>query len=270
MIDDLKHFDELANADGISPNDAEKTPVQHRDETRIARRYKLGLILFGIIISACALWYTQREIIIDDLEIVGVELTQISTIENLAKPVIGTKADSLNIVGLVEQLQALAYVKEASLYVEPSGSLRVYITEREPIAWLIDGSIFAMVDAEGVIMQPTELFLDLPLLHGYSAKKYAKGQLTSDEFKQLSQFLSHLKKDPFSNATISEVVYNKAFGVTALSNDNGVKISFGNNHFENKLANWKLFHSQIVKFKGIKAFSEVDLRFPNQIITREV
>lgn len=270
MIDDLKHFDELANNTETQNNEALNNELALKQQARIARRYKLGLVLFAIVTTSFAIWYTQREIIIDDLEIEGNLLTEMPQIEKLAKPTIGTKADSLNILGLVEEIQKLAYIKEVSLYVEPSGTLRIFITERQPIAWLIDTNIFAIVDAEGVIMPPTDIFLDIPLLHGYSANKYQKGQLTSSNFKQLSLFLTSLQKDPFSNATISEVVYNSEFGVTALSNDNGVKISFGTNEFERKLASWKLFHSQIVKFKGIQAFTEVDLRFPNQIITREV
>ena len=268
MLDDQKHIDELANAN--ESIESTTNEFSAKQEARTARRYKLGLALFATITICFTIWYTQRDIIIDELEIVGTELTNNAQIEAIAKAVIGTKADSLNIIGLVEELQKLAYVKEASLYVEPSGSLRIYITERQPIAWLIDGNIFAMIDADGVIMQPTDKILDIPLLHGYSAKKHQNGQLKSADFKQLSLFLTSLQNDSFSNATISEVVYNKEFGVTALSNDNGVKISFGNDHFDNKLASWKLFHGQIVKFKGIQAFTEVDLRFTNQIITREV
>lgn len=270
MIDDLKHFEELANTEVTQNNEALTSEITLKRQAKIARRYKLGLVLFSIITISFAIWYTQRDIVIDELEIEGNLFTELSLIEKLAKPTIGTNADSLNIIGLVEEIQKLAYIKEASLYVEPSGTLRIFITERKPIAWLVDGNIFAIVDAEGVIMPPTDIFLDIPLLHGYSANKYQKGQLTSNNFKQLSLFLTNLQNDPFSNATISEVVYNNEYGVTALSNDNGVKISFGTNEFERKLATWKLFHSQIVKFKGIQAFTEVDLRFPNQIITREV
>jgi cell division septal protein FtsQ len=265
MIDDLEHFDELANSEDITVNEAAT-----KQAAKIARRYKLGLFLLGIITIVCAIWYTQREIIIDELEIVGNELTVDAEIVNIANSALGTKADSLNIVGLIEQIQQLDYIKEASLYVEPSGSLRIYVEERQPIAWLVDGSIYAMVDKEGVIMPTTTKFLDIPLLHGFTAKNHSKGQLSKKEFEQLGAFLTVLKSDAFSNATISEVVFNNERGVTALSNDNGVKISFGKDNFESKLANWKLFHSQIVKYKGINAFSEVDLRFTNQIITREV
>jgi hypothetical protein len=78
------------------------------------------------------------------------------------------------------------------------------------------------------------------------------------------------KIDGFGWTTISEVVFDETDGVVALSHENGVKLLFGRNNFEHKLENWKAFYAQVVKTKGIQSVQQVDLRFTNQVVTREI
>lgn len=69
--------------------------------------------------------------------------------------------------------------------------------------------------------------------------------------------------------TISEVAYNKEEGVVALSQENGVKLLFGSNDFRIKLENWEAFYTEVIRVKGIQTMQQVDLRFTNQVVTRE-
>ena len=47
--------------------------------------------------------------------------------------------------------------------------------------------------------------------------------------------------------TLSEVAFNPIEGVVALSHENGVKLLFRTESFTNKLANWELFYTQVIR-----------------------
>ncbi|HBX65194.1 MAG TPA: hypothetical protein DEG32_03250, partial [Balneolaceae bacterium] len=70
--------------------------------------------------------------------------------------------------------------------------------------------------------------------------------------------------------TISEVVFDETDGVVALSHENGVKLLFGRNDFQTKLENWKAFYTDVIRTKGIQSMRQIDLRFTNQVVTREI
>ena len=66
------------------------------------------------------------------------------------------------------------------------------------------------------------------------------------------------------------MVYDENDGVVALSHENGVKLLFGRNNFQTKLENWKAFYTEVIRVKGIQSMRQVDLRFTNQVVTREI
>ena len=77
------------------------------------------------------------------------------------------------------------------------------------------------------------------------------------------------RTNKFGWATISEVAYSQEEGVVALSQENGVKLLFGENDFDTKFENWKAFYTEVIRVKGINKIQQVDLRFLNQVVTRE-
>ena len=74
----------------------------------------------------------------------------------------------------------------------------------------------------------------------------------------------------FGWVTISEVIYDEYEGVIAMSHENGVKLLFGTDDYDQKFKNWEVFYSEVIAYKGIQAMQQIDLRFTDQVITREV
>ena len=225
------------------------------------------LMVTGIAVLAAMYWH--RNVTVQDLKVNELSFTEYQQIKQIAAIPVGIKPDSLNLDDVVQRVQKLDYVRTVSPYIEPNGSLRLTITEREPLALLISDSDRAYVDAEGVklpiLKDKTQ---NVPLLYGYSTS--SSDTLESKDFYQIRDFLMQAKKDGFGWTTISEVVFDQNDGVVALSHENGVKLLFGRNNFEIKLENWKAFYTQIVKTKGIDKMQQVDLRFTNQVVTREI
>lgn len=222
-----------------------------------------------IAVAVLAAVYWNRNVTVQELDFNELTFTENEEIEAAAAVPYGIQPDSLDIQAVADRVQRLNYVRSVSSYIEPSGDLRLTIAEREPIAMLIDGANRSYVDAEGVILPILEdKTRDVPLLYGYSVT--AEDTLKDESFLQVRDFLMKARIDEFGWATISEVAFDPNDGVVALSQENGVKLIFGRNDFEMKLENWKAFYKQVVRTKGIQTMQQVDLRFLNQVVTREI
>ncbi|MEX2602716.1 MAG: cell division protein FtsQ/DivIB [Gracilimonas sp.] len=225
------------------------------------------LMVIGIAVLA-AMYWTQH-ITVQEVKVNNLTFTQYEAIKDAAAVPVGVKPDSLDLDALVLRIEKLDYVRSVSPYIEPNGDLRIKVFERQPIALLINGPNRKYVDAEGVRLPVLEgKTQDVPLLYGFSAA--TSDTLNSESFYQVRDFLMKAKIDGFGWATISEVAFEETDGVVALSHENGVKLIFGRNDFEHKLENWKAFYTDVIRTKGIQSMQQVDLRFTDQVVTREI
>lgn len=221
----------------------------------------------GIAVLAALYWkqnITVQEVRVNDLHFT--EYEQVKLAANIPE---GIKPDSLDLQGVVQRVSKLPYVRIVVPYIEPNGNLHLNITEREPIALLLNGPDRSYIDATGVRLPMLKHKTpNVPLLYGYSA--VSSDTVRTESFRQVRDFLLTARADGFGWITISEIVFDETDGVVALSHENGVKLLFGRNDFESKLENWKAFYGQVVKTKGIRAMQQIDLRFKNQVVTREI
>lgn len=225
------------------------------------------MLIVGITVLAAIYW--NRNVTVDEVSFLGNKMTDSEMLFEVAKVPLGIHPDSLDLSVIVDRIEAIDYVKAALPYIEPSGEMNIQITERVPIALLVDDGKKIYVDSEGIKLPIIEgISFDLPLVYGFSVSD-KNDTLNSQAFKQISSFLMDAQQNKFGWLTISEVAYNKEEGVVALSQENGVKLLFGNNDFGTKLKNWEAFYTEVIRVKGIQAMQQVDLRFTNQVVTRE-
>src|SRR5699024_3073016 len=144
----------------------------------------------------------------------------------------------------------------------------VQITERKPLALLIEGASKCLVDSNGVKLKLKANIPNVPLLYGFKVKPIAD-TLQSQAFKKVSAFLQQLLQSPVSNATVSAVGWNNENGVIALTNNGAVELIFGRNYFKKRLRNWEAFYAQVIRHKGIYHFESVNMSFEQQIVTHE-
>jgi len=235
----------------------------------IARPALLTAVLLLVGLGVVAGFYWQQSLRVDTLRVSGIWFNQEADILEAAQVPMGIAPDSLNLEELKNRVMRLAYVKSVHPYIEPGGTLHLSIEERIPIALLVGGDVERYTDAEGVqlpvLMGKT---VDVPLVYGFSSNRQTDTLKTTD-FIQLARFLEEAKEHKFAWATLSEVAFDPKEGVVALSHENGVKLLFGTDSFTNKLANWELFYTQVIRETGIARIAQIDLRFNDQIITRE-
>lgn len=181
---------------------------------------------------------------------------------------VGMLADSVSFDSLFMDLKTLPYVENATVSMGMLGTLTFKVTERDPFAMLVDGNRRVFV-AEGGIKLPImpEKVKDVPLVYGFSARSLSD-TLKSDSYKQVEDFLIAARENELGWITISEVSWNESEGVVALTYENGVKLLFGNDQFAEKMKNWEAFYTDVISKKGIGAFTSIDLRYEDQIVTR--
>jgi cell division septal protein FtsQ len=229
----------------------------------------LTAVLLLVGASIVAGFYWQRSLTLNEVKVSGIWYQETAEVVAAAQVPMGISPDSLELTSMIHRVEKLPYVKKLHPIVEPGGVLRLEIEERAPIGLFINGSLERYVDPDGVILPilPNKT-TNLPLVYGFRIGN-SNDTLQTEQFRQVRDFLVEAQKYEFAWATISEVAYDREEGVIALSHENGVKILFGTQDFNQKLANWELFYAEIIREKGIAQVAQVDLRFNDQIITRE-
>ncbi len=213
--------------------------------------------------------YFEKNTIIQEVRFEGNSFMNDSTLVSKIESPVGLLADSVHYSGLFESIKTLPYVKDVSMNMNFRGTLTLIIEEREPIAMLIHNGN-RMYVGEGGIKLPVipGNIRNVPLLYGFPVNPVSD-TLSSNEYRQIEEFLTEAKINELGWITISEVAWNDLDGVVALTNENGVKLIFGRDDFRDKIKNWEAFYTNVVSEKGIQAFSNVDLRFEGQIVTRD-
>lgn len=227
----------------------------------------IALMMLGLAIVAG--FYFEQNTRISAVEFSGQEFTTAEQLEKVMISPIGLLADSVDYEGIFDSFSQLPYVKEVAVRMSHRGSLTIEIDERQPIG-LMAGKPITYFDESGIQLpgRPGK-WVDVPIVYGF--RQTTPGDtLEGRDFTQVKEFLIAAKNDLFGWATLSEVAWNKNEGVVALSSENGVKLLFGRNRFDQKITHWKAFYQDVVSQKGINSFRTVDLRFRNQIVTDEL
>ncbi len=236
------------------------------------RRVLPWLALIVLILGSAGMtaYYWNLNLVVNNVEVRGNYFTPTDQVLSEAAITFDVHPDSLDLQLISSSIRKLNYVHSVVPFVDPTGTLKLDISERFPIAMLVQGNEEVYVDAYGVRLPilPGKTF-DLPLVYGFETNLNAD-TLRSEEFRQIRNFLVGAYNNEFGWATISEVAFDPEEGVVALSHENGVKLLFGRNDFDIKLRNWEAFYSEVILTKGIEAMQQVDLRFTNQVVTREV
>ncbi|MDZ7773096.1 MAG: cell division protein FtsQ/DivIB [Balneolaceae bacterium] len=245
----------------------------HNDESQAGQNRVAGWpwAAGAVLVLAAAVaagFYWEQTLTVEQVRFSGNWFVDTETLAKQVSVPTGVRPDSLDYAGIIARAERIPYVKRAEVEVEPSGNLLVQIRERQPLAVLAGNNPRRYVDAEGVVL-PLVLgkAVDLPLLYGFTAAE-AGDTLKGEDFAAASRFLQSLRGRTVSDATISEVAWTSGEGIVALTHENGVKLLFGREAYENRLQNWEAFYAKIVRREGIRNMREIDLRFRGQIITR--
>lgn len=236
------------------------------------RPLTLIAVIFLIVgLAVIGGYYFEQSTRIIDLDFTGYRFTSGEELQASVEKIspVGMLADSVEFGPLIESVRMLPYVDQVDITMGYRGKLVFNITEREPLALLVDGSRSSYV-AKGGIRLPIvpEKTEDVPLVYGFPAVPLSD-TLQSNSYRQVEEFLLAARKNRFGWITISEVAWNEREGVIALTTENGVKLLFGHSDFETRIKHWQVFYEEVISKKGIESFQQIDLRFRDQVVTKE-
>lgn len=240
---------------------------------RVLRRIGLGVLAFAL----GAAWVWQRTLPLERIVVVGAEHAPVEEVARL----VGATPDSVALFSLAPALvadraQRHPWVRAASVRRLPTGTLRVKVEERVPVALVLDGNgrPSHFLDAEGYAMPvvaATPTVYDVPVVHG--APPYHPTQpVASGGLRSLLAALS--TADAEALALVSEIDWGRTVTLwtTPAGGHGSIPVRLGadaETDHADQLRRLRAFWDQSVLPRPETPFRLVDLRFRGQVVTRE-
>ena len=246
---------------------ARTSPVSAR------RRWLRRLAVVVLVLGLAAAWVWQRTLPFERVAVVGTAHTPVVEVERL----LAVRPDSTALYGLDPALLAgraerHPWVREASVRRLPTGTLRVRVEERTPVALALDGAgrPSHFLDAGGYAMpaSPSALY-DVPVVRG--APAYHAVQPVSDPALR-SLLAAFGRADDATLALVSDVDWGGpvTLWTTPAGGHASVPVRLGRGgDYGDRLRRLRAFWDQSVLPRPAHDFRLVDLRFDGQVVTRE-
>lgn len=247
------------------PSDVRATRRNHRK----VQVQKILLWTANILLAAgvclAALWAWQRtqndvRFAVRSVEPLGAKKTSRAELDRIANRYVGTNLFRADLDALQRDFQSLPWVASVAIEKQLPGTLKVYITERQPVALLVDGNALRYVDAEARAFAPLSPEYgnpELPLVRNASR----------DELRRSVAFLVRVRRsEPSLYARISEVTPIAPDGFVIFDRELSAPVFVRDIDAE---AKWRDLY-RIAAADGIepRAVEYVDLRFDDRIVIK--
>ena len=176
---------------------------------------------------------------------------------------------------IAKRVETLPFVQKAQISRVFPSTIVIAVVERQPLA-LINHAGLWPVDAEGVILPRLQsnrranvpLNYDTPILSGAAFAKNGESKELANTNRRVIEFLTELRSN---NAMlyhgISEMNVNAKGHLTFYLMDGGVPVYLGADQWMEKCERLFIFLQHVKPTSG--KFLTIDLRYENQIVTRE-
>lgn len=166
--------------------------------------------------------------------------------------------ESLDLSKVEAMLDAHDMIENAEVYISVDGKFGALITQRKPIARVV-GSNSYYIDRNGERM---------PLSSTHSARVPLVKGIAEEHLEELFPLLEYITNDEFLRKQITEVqrTFEGAYEVRVREFD--FVVSIGRvTEIDRKFNNFKAFYQKAMKDKKLEAYSRVNLRFGNQVVS---
>ena len=181
----------------------------------------------------------------------------------------GKPIQSFDLHHLETVLEKNVWIREAQLFFDNNGVLRVRISEREPVARIFssNGASF-YVDSSGVELPLQERYAaHLPVFTGYPASKIQTTGEDSTLTIGVLQLSSFIRRDSFWMAQIAQIdiTPGKTFELEPEVGDH--RITFGDgSEIAAKFHRLSLFYSAVLSRVGMDKYERVDVSYDGQVV----
>jgi cell division protein FtsQ len=178
----------------------------------------------------------------------------------------------IDIQSIERAIEKLEWVQNADLYFDAQQKLKVLIQQRIPVArmFTLDGSSFFLDSTGKRLPVNSSTIARVLVITGFPSSNKNLSNSDSTLLMQVKNVSNAISKDSVLQAQITQlnVTVTGNFELsTALGNQ---KILIGNDSdIDEKLNKVKLFYKKIFVQFGVEKYSEIDVRFNNQIVAMQ-
>ena len=173
---------------------------------------------------------------------------------------VGKMLSTVNTDKIELEAMRIGLLAEAEAYKTPTNIVKLSVTEKTPILRVMTSSADYYVDRNGSSMPANPKYATyVPVAAGY----IEKGLATSD----LYEFALYLQGHDFWNNQIEQIFIRSDREVELIPRAGNHRIILGTfERFEEKLNHLKLFYEQAIPKMGWDKYSNINLKYKNQIV----
>ncbi len=166
-------------------------------------------------------------------------------------------------------LEKNIWIRDAQLFFDNNGILRVNVIEREPATRIFtEGGNSFYIDSSGVQLPLSDkLPVKLPVFTDYPAqgiRLHGEDSLLTVQIRQLSGFI---RNDPFWMAQIAQVAITPDRNFELVPTVGNHLIEFGDgSDYEQKFHRLFIFYKEVLSRTGLDKYSRIDIAYAGQVI----
>lgn len=183
--------------------------------------------------------------------------------------VIGVDMNEIDPKVLEERVESNPFVKDAQVFRDLKGNLKVNVVQSKPIARLfIDGKNDRYIDSDGRILPVNARHTARVPLVESELDFIGEENLGETKYgNQVFELLNFIEQNEFWSAQIAHLILKKDGEVDMYPQVTKQVIEFGKpEDLENKFSKLLTFYKEILPKKGWNSYSRVNLKFEDQII----
>lgn len=197
----------------------------------------------------------------------------------------GQKIENLPIDRIEKSIASMNEVKSVKAYTGIDGELHIAVELRKPIARIFNkfGESFYL-DSEGFTMQPSELHTARVVVVNGNIPDRINSEnvaalINNDSLKSIRRLddiyriTTYVCKDTLLRAQIAQVFLNQQGDFVLTPQVGGQTILFGTAHtdeeVEDKFKKLKTFYKEAIPYEGWNTYSEISLKYENQIVCKK-
>lgn len=181
----------------------------------------------------------------------------------------GTRIDQFNLISMEAELKRDVWIKNAEMFFDNNGVLKVNVEEREPVARVFssEGGSFYIDNTCMILPISEKLSARLPVFTSFPTENKVLSKADSSLLKDIRNLSILIQQDSFLMAMIEQVdiTAKREFEMTPKIGDQ--TIVFGDaSAAEQKFRKLELFYKKVMLKYGWTRYSVINLQYKGQVI----
>lgn len=187
---------------------------------------------------------------------------------NGRQKLVGEYVDKINVKALEVAIKRDKFVESAQVYRDLKGNLIIRVSQRKPIARVLQNDTSFYLGSKGNCLPPSNRFsARVPMITGHVVSNYFSGDDINSEQSALFELVRAIDKDKFLKKLISQLHVKKDGEIDLYMQMSKQVVSMGMpTDIDAKLDRVKIFYKKILLNKGYNYYSNVNVGYKNQIV----